>query len=241
MDDNPNLDQRFIEFTKRKYTGVFYSRFVLGLWVLAEGAIYRDVLSDATYYDDSTRPVGLLSQNGHLERWVSIDYGTANPCVFIDTYDDGTTLWAEREYYWDSRAQSRQKTDAEYVHDLVEFVTPPGMFATDPASERLWPGVIIDPSAASFRAALMARGFHVIDADNTVEDGIRRVSTLLARGRLRIHRKNCPEGIREMQTYSWDSKKNEKGVDQPLKVRDHWPDGIRYHVNTRIPDYRIAA
>lgn len=232
MDDNPNLGKEFRESTKRLYTGVFYQRFIQGLWVLAEGAIYRDVLTEDTYYDDATRPVGLLSRGGHVEHWIAIDYGTTNPMVYLDVYDDGNIVWIDREYYWDSRREGRQKTDAEYADDLVTFVGG--------GDARTWPGVIIDPSAASFRAELLSRGFYVVDAENEVEDGIRRVSTMLARKKLRIHRR-CTEGLREIQTYAWDEKKTDKGREQPVKAHDHFPDACRYFVNTRINDWRLAA
>ena len=38
--DNETLDAEYIEALKREYTGVFYKRFILGLWVVAEGACY---------------------------------------------------------------------------------------------------------------------------------------------------------------------------------------------------------
>lgn len=237
LEDNPNLTEDFKQFIRRSYTGVWYQRFVLGLWVLAEGAIYRDVLTEDTYYDDASRPVGLLSPGGHVEHWLAVDYGTSNALAAIDIYDDGTTVWAEREYYYDSRKAGRQKTDAEYADDLIAFMS--GVIGGgDP---RAWPGVILDPSAASFRAELLSRGVYVIDADNEVADGVRRVSTMLGRKKLRIHRKNCPEGVREMQTYAWDEKKTEHGEEKPVKKHDHWPDACRYYVKTRINDWRLAA
>jgi PBSX family phage terminase large subunit len=233
LEDNPNLTDDYKEFIRRSYTGVWYQRFVLGLWVMAEGAIYRDVLTEDTYYDDATRPVGLLSRGGHVERWIPLDYGTTNALAAIDIYDDGDTVWADREHYYDSRAEGRQKTDSEYADDLIRFIG-----GGDP---RTWPGIIIDPSAASFRAELLNRGLYVIDADNEVVDGIRRVSTMLGRKKLRINRQGCPNGVREMQTYSWNEKKSETGNEQPVKKYDHWPDACRYYVKTRIGDWRLAA
>jgi hypothetical protein len=63
----------------------------------------------------------------------------ANPMVFLEIYDDGKLFWVTREYYWDSSVEMRQKTDAEYADDLVQFIGP-----GDGAK------VLIDPSAASF-------------------------------------------------------------------------------------------
>ncbi len=43
MDDNLNLTQEVKQRYESIYTGVFYERYVLGLWVVAEGAIYPNV------------------------------------------------------------------------------------------------------------------------------------------------------------------------------------------------------
>ena len=125
-------------------------------------------------------------------------------------------------------------TDSQYADALLDFIGRD----TD---QRDWPGIIIDPSAASFKAELTMRGLYVIDADNTVEDGIRRTSTMLARKLIKINKQGCPEGVREMQTYSWDEKKANRGEDAPVKEHDHYPDAGRYHTQTRIGDWRIAA
>lgn len=41
MDDNLSLDEEIKERYRKQYVGVFYKRYILGLWVLAEGAIYQ--------------------------------------------------------------------------------------------------------------------------------------------------------------------------------------------------------
>ena len=46
MDDNPKSDPGVHRAQKRLYSGFFYKRFIEGLWVLAEGAIYKDSWSD---------------------------------------------------------------------------------------------------------------------------------------------------------------------------------------------------
>ena len=122
--DNPNLTTEFVESQKRLYTGVFYKRFIEGLWVVAEGAIYKDSWSESLLYDLKDEPVGLRAKGGHEQRIIAVDYGTANPMVFLDIYDDGQLFWVVREYYWDSAVEMRQKTDAEYADDLVQFIGP---------------------------------------------------------------------------------------------------------------------
>ena len=40
IDDNTTLPKDYVENIKREYTGVFYDRFILGLWVAANGLVY---------------------------------------------------------------------------------------------------------------------------------------------------------------------------------------------------------
>ena len=182
----------------------------------------------------------MLHRNGHVEKWVSIDAGVINPQAYGLFYDDGHTVWLEAEYYFSSKEHNFQKTDVQYANDLVNGYGGPDGWPGFPKDERDWPGVIIDPSAASFRLELMNRSIYVTDADNTVEDGIRRVSSMLSRKKLRIHRR-CKNIIRDLMSYVWDDKASERGEEKPVKSHDHGCDLVRYYVETRIPDWRIAA
>jgi len=136
--------------------------------VVAEGSIYKDSWSEELLYELEDEPLGLRQPGGHELRIIAVDYGTTNPMVFLDIYDDGRRFWIVREYYWDSAVQMRQKTDAEYVDDLVEFIGPQNDAK-----------VLVDPSAASFKAEMLKRGIWHVDADNDVNEGIRIASMIL--------------------------------------------------------------
>jgi PBSX family phage terminase large subunit len=229
MADNPNLTEEFVESQKRLYSGFFYKRFIEGLWVVAEGAIYKDSWSEALLYDLQDEPKSLRLRNGHQQRVIAVDYGTTNPMVFLDIYDDGKVFWITREYYWDSVVQMRQKTDAEYADDLVEFIGSQNNAK-----------VIIDPSAASFKAEMMKRGIWHLDADNDVNDGIRVASMVLNQRMVRFCRQGVPKTIQEMQTYAWDTKAAQRGEEKPLKIHDHGPDAFRYFAKTEVPFWRLG-
>jgi len=230
MADNPNLTAEFIERQKQLYTGLFYKRFVEGQWVVAEGAIYKDSWSDALLYDVQDEPAGLRCLGGYQQRIIAIDYGTANPMVFLDIYDDGRLFWIAREYYWDPAVEARQKTDAEYADDLVQFIGP----RTDAK-------VIVDPSAASFKAEMTKRGIWQVDADNDVNEGIRKASMVLNQRLVRLCRQTAQKTIQEMQTYAWDAKAAQRGEEKPLKSHDHGPDAFRYFAHTEVPYWRLAG
>ena len=230
MADNPNLVPEFVESQKRLYTGFFYKRFIEGLWVVAEGAIYKDSWSEGLLYDPKDEPLGLRVRGGHVQRIIPVDYGTTNPMVFLDIYDDGKLYWITREYYWDSAKQLRQKTDAEYADDLAEFIGPQRNAK-----------VIIDPSAASFKAEMTKRGIWHADADNDVNEGIRIVSMVLNQRMARFCRQTTQNTIQEMQTYAWDAKAAQRGEEKPLKIHDHGADAFRYFAKTEVPYWRLAA
>ena len=46
LEDNPFLPAEYVRDLKKEYTGVFYDRYIRGLWVRAEGIIYRIFAED---------------------------------------------------------------------------------------------------------------------------------------------------------------------------------------------------
>ena len=219
LDDNNALDPEYVEALKKEYTGLWYQRYILGLWVLAEGVIYQ-------MFDESlhVKPPGMSER---LTRYaVSVDYGTHNPCVFglfwIGIVDN--TAYMVKEYYYDSIKSGRQKTDQEYASDLRDFI---GGYPVE--------AVIVDPSALSFITELKKwrkQGMpRVIPAINDVLPGIQQVSWMLNNHRLYIHPR-CKNTIREFGAYVWDDKAVLRGEDKPKKESDHCQDMLRYYCST---------
>lgn len=206
LEDNPSLSEKIINRYKTMYSGVFYRRYILGEWCVAEGLVYdfgEDNITDE------------IPKSG--EYYLSIDYGTMNPfscglwCVL------GGKAVRIKEYYYSGRGEKAMKTDEEYC-DEVDKLTKDYTISK----------VIVDPSAASFIASLRKRGYSVQKANNDVIDGIRRTSVYLKEGKVLIHR-NCVDAIREFGLYRWDDKSTE---DKVIKENDHAMDEIRYFCNT---------
>ena len=229
------LDQ-LMKFPNAAHDDICDSLSQVSGWLHQTKCVYRDSLSEAVFYQDADRPITLRNQNGHVEHWISIKYGVSTPCVFLDIYDDGTTVWWDRENYFDSRTAGRQKTDAEYADDLLVFIEAANK------DRRTWPGILLDAEqAGSLKRELMQRGMYVMDAKNDVTVGIRRVAGMLMAGKLRINREGCPRTTEEMQTYSWDDKAGGRDDEKPLNVNNSGPDAGRFHCETRINDWRLAA
>lgn len=219
LDDNPYVDQDYKDRIKNSVSGLFYKRNYLGLWVLAEGAIFD-------FFDDKLHVVTRPPRAA--EYWIAgIDYGTSNSfaCVLVGVstgrYDGtGRKLWVEKEYYWDSHEMGRQKLNSEYADDVQSFLEPYGVRA-----------IYVDPSAASFKLELQRRKLHVVDANNDVQFGIQVMTNEMAQGNLFVC-SECKNLIREIGTYVWDTKQAERGIDAPLKKDDHAVDALRYSLAT---------
>jgi len=220
LDDNLTLSRRIKERYKRMFTGVFYKRYILGLWVLAEGIIY-DMWNENTHVID-------CPSFGFDEFGVAVDYATASVMTFgLYGVQYQTNLehkvYLLKEYYWDAKKKGRQKTDSEFADDFKEFLG--GIVPRN---------IYLDPSAASFKAELRKKGYNQVrDADNDVINGIRTVGNFLTTGRYFVDRR-CEDTQKEYSSYAWDPKAQQRGEDKPLKENDHAMDRDRYYIYTRF-------
>lgn len=209
MEDNPSLSPAIRRRYESLYAGVFYQRFVLGVWTAPSGLVYP-----------------MFNPREHLarplsppEEWVvSCDYGTVNPCSMGLWGRVGTAWYRVAEYYHDARRTGEMRTDQEYYAALEQL-----------AGDRPVREVVVDPSAASFLECIRRQGrYRAIPAHNQVADGIRLVSDALRGGRI-FFSPDCRDTIREMGLYRW---KEQAAQDTPVKEHDHAMDDIRYFVAT---------
>lgn len=207
LDDNPALDAHVKQRYLSMYTGIFFRRYILGEWCLAEGLVYGS-FGDDNITDEI--PDG-------AEYYISIDYGTMNPFSAGLWAVTGAKAVRIKEYYYNGREKNVQLTDEEYCDAVQKLAEGYNVRK-----------VIVDPSAASFIAALRKRRFTVLHAKNEVLDGIRRTSVMLSDGTIKIHR-GCVDAIREFGLYRWDDKATDDTV---IKENDHAMDEIRYFCNT---------
>ena len=213
MKDNLTLSERIRKRYESQYTGVFYERFILGLWKIATGLVYQ--FSEA----NTTNEIPAMG-----EYYISVDYGTINPFSAGLWCVNGNKAVRIKEFYFNSRKEGRQKTDVEYVEDI-------GKLADGYKIRK----VVVDPSAASFIEALhRTKRYTVMQANNDVIDGIRRVSRYLQNGNIKIHN-SCENTIAEFGLYRWDDKQTKDAV---VKDNDHAMDDVRYFANT-ILRYKV--
>lgn len=221
LTDNPSLydedgnPKQFILNILEGYPkgSLWRKRRIDGEWVIAEGAVYDQ-------WNEEVHVVEKMP--GTPEKvLIGIDYGTQNSTVFLAFGKVGKTWYVFDEYAHSGRDSGRQKTDGEYSADLRAFLDRVGYIPQ---------AIFIDPSAASFKAQLRQDGVKRLrDADNSVVDGIRDVSTGLTANKLKVLSK-CEKLREEFPGYVWDPDKQKMGEDYPLKegVEDHALDVVRY-------------
>lgn len=220
MSDNPSLSKEKLAEYETLYKGAFYQRYILGLWVKAEGLVYP-------MFDKGKHITDKWDKRGRY--YISVDYGTSNPTAFLlwrVNYNDPKPIVLVKEYYYSSRAkeddhvQKVQKTDEQYYNDLCAFANG---FTID--------RVIVDPSAASFKALIKQRGkFLVKDADNDVIDGVRFTGDMLSSSMVYFS-PYCSNVFAEFGAYVWDET---KGEDTVIKENDHAMDAMRYFFYTIV-------
>lgn len=229
IDDNPTLTEKFKRRLKASFSGMFYKRFILGLWVLADGTIWDSWNEDRHVITDLPR----------LDRWhVAIDDGTAGTFVaLLGGFDEHNRLHVASEFRWNAKERQRQLTDTQKSEMVRAWLNAcaEGTWRYDghalPKLEgcNLPRRIHVDPSATSLIRQLELDGWRgtVTKARNDVADGLRYVSSLLCLDAIQVHASAA--GLRrEIPGYVWDPKAAKRGEEKPLKVDDHSCDSLRY-------------
>lgn len=216
MEDNLSLSEQIRARYRAMYTGIFYRRYILGQWCLAEGLVYE--------FDPEKHVTDDLPEWG--EWYISCDYGTLNPfSAGLWCVRDGVAVRVS-EFYHSGREKQHQLTDEEYYQEIEKLV-----------GDRNIRYVVVDPSAASFITCIRSHGrFSVRKAKNDVMYGIRLTAMMLQAGVIKIGA-DCKDAIREFGLYHWDDKGE---VDKPVKENDHAMDDIRYFCATVMRRNRQA-
>lgn len=210
MDDNLSLSEKIKARYRGMYVGVFFKRYIEGLWCVAEGLVYSMF--------DEDKHVTKEHMKGAQVYVVSVDYGTVNPFSCGLWAFDGRKSIREQEIYYDSRAEGKRMDDEAYYKMMDEMI-----------GDRRVEFIIVDPSAASFIEVIKKYAKYVVKgADNDVLDGIRVVTTMLNKGMIQIH-ESCENSINEFGLYCWDE---DSGDDVVIKENDHAMDDIRYYCYT---------
>jgi PBSX family phage terminase large subunit len=222
LDDNMSLSERYKNELKKAYSGLWYKRMVLGLWVMADGVVYKQFNQDRHIINDA-----ILARDGidFVKYYVGCDYGATNPTTFVligITRD--SKCYVLNEYYHSGR-EGDNKSPQQYSEAYQKWVDSlVGIHGEKIKPERCY----IDPSAKSFMLQLWQDGINnVTAANNSVNEGIELVTNLIGNDMFFVHER-CKHVLQEIDSYIWDVKAQKRGIDKPVKEYDHTLDAIRY-------------
>lgn len=211
-DNRHNLPEGYIEARMAQFSGLWFDRFILGLWTMADGVIY-DMFDPARHVVESLPEMHRLIAIG-------IDDGVQHPAAGI-LLGIGTDnrLYAVTEWAPPSGTPADRSKHLRLF--MAEHGTPDYLF--------------VDPSAASLKMQLNRDGFrNVVNAANSHKAGLGLVASLLSTEQLMVHT-SCTNLLAEIGGYVWDKKAAKKGEDKPVKENDDFCDAWRYAVLTSRP------
>lgn len=203
IDDNPMLPAAFREALKKEYAGtVLYDRYILGLWVAAEGAIYLPFANDPQKHIITEAPRNISSA------YIGVDFGGngsahAFACVGF-TYRFRQMILLDEWYH--KGELTPQQLEAAYI----EFANrnrrryPVMETYADNAETTLIRGLQEAATAAGTTAVWKCAKKPILDRINTE---IR----LFASGRFKIMN-HCTHAIGAYASAVWDSKQTGKDV-----------------------------
>lgn len=138
------------------------------------------------------------------------DYGFNNPSALVQVEIYEGAIYVDEIIY-----QSKLTTN-----DLVQLYTTLGLKRTLIYSDSAEPKTIEEINRAGFKA---------VPSDKDVTEGIRKVKSMP----LYITKRSA-NILKEIKSYKWKKDKNERVLDEPVKLNDHSMDAIRYAVFTHL-------
>lgn len=209
LDDNIFLDKEYIESIKLATpSGMFYDRDILGLWVNAQGVIYRD-------FNERINVVDEIPQNENIIEYIGgIDWGFEHfGSIVVTAYTDKGNYYVLEEI-----TKQHRYVEEYWIPKLTEL------------SEK-YKGIIFfcDSARPEYYNQCIDNNLEVFNANKTVVAGIETVSSLFKLNKLRLIRSGLDRMLFEISNYVWADK---VGKEEPTKINDDSLDALRYAIYT---------
>lgn len=204
LDDNTFLSERYKRSIKSATpTGKFYDRDILGLWTVAEGAIYADFDKNIHIVDSPP--------NNITRYYAGVDWGYDHfgSIVIIGETDDGTA------YIVDGIAEQYKHIDW-WIKQAKEYIAKYGNIK-----------FYCDTARPEHIADFKRNNINAIFANKSVIAGIEEVAKRFKEDRLFYVKDTVPRFEDEIYQYRWKANSTK---DEPLKEWDDLLDSLRYAI-----------
>ena len=206
LDDNPFLTPQYVENIKKEYTGAFYQRYILGLWVRAEGAVYSQFCDNPT-----TVIVDEIDKEKIAFIQIGVDFGgngsatSFTATAFLTDGDGIAVLEAERVDSTNLNPTQLTEKFADFFWRVAET----------------YPKAVVRYVFADSAEQVLIRGLKMAglpvtiknSLKNEINDRIRVVNGLINKGKFFIQQR-CTSTIEAMQSAVW--KPTPTGKDERL-------------------------
>lgn len=199
IDDNTTLDKGYVSSLKKEYTGVYYDRFILGKWVVANGAIYKVFSDDPRSFD-----VSAAELPGFEYLNVGLDFGgngSQHALCATGISHDMRKIYAlktERIPAADMTPQALYKRVYDFCEDIQRRYGKISAVYADSAEQTL---------IAGLRQALKPLGIIVKNSlKREINDRIRATTMLMGGGRFHLISGESQSLIEAFQGAVWDDK-----------------------------------
>lgn len=207
LDDNTFLSERYIDNIKNSTpTGMFYDRDIKGLWVSAEGIVYKDFRKEIHYIKSKD-----LKDINFVKYFAGVDWGYEHPgAIVVLGKDDKGDIYLLEEL-------SKQHEEIEYwVNIAKEIKSRYGNIS-----------FYCDTARPEYIKRFKKENIKAKNADKAVLAGIGEVGRLIKSEKLKVVEDKVELFKKEIFMYSWN-----KTTGEPIKVWDDVLDALRYAIYT---------
>ena len=216
LDDNTFLTDRYKDNIKAATpTGMFYDRDIEGLWVSAEGIVYKDFRKEKHYIKAKD-----LKDINFVKYFAGVDWGYEHPgAIVLLGKDDKGDIYLLEEH-------SKQHEEIEYwVNIAKEIKSRYGNIS-----------FYCDTARPEYIKRFKKENIKAKNADKAVLAGIGEVARLIKLERLKIVEDKVDLFKKEIFMYSWN-----KTIGEPIKVWDDVLDAVRYAIYTESISKKIGV
>lgn len=210
MEDNPSLTKETLELYRSTYRGVFYKRYILGLWCAAEGLIYLQFAEDEKRYSIRREEIPKLS---YIEIGADVGGNASNHAYVAAGYT------ASRDVMYVLKAWSYKATGVtvtQYRNNLLKFADE--IYNDYGFLDTIW----IDNAEAAIVNEVAAHSrYHVRGCiKEEILDRIRCADVLFSQDRIKIVVEECEDLCDGLRSAVWDEKHDDQPLDDGSYNRD---------------------
>ena len=214
--DNNFLPKEYIESIEMiTPSGMYFDRDIKGLWVTAEGIVYKD-------FNIEKHVIKKLPENTEFIRYIGgVDWGHEHygSIVVLGVTEDNTY------YLLEEIAEQHKFVNEFWIPEMLRL-------------QEMYRNIIFyaDHARPDYIDLSLQSNVCIDKANKSVQEGIGLVGSLLKRDKIFFLEDKFKKGKEEMMLYSWQTV-TLNGDDKVIKLNDDVLDGIRYAIYTDSKEY----